>query len=386
MARVYMDHSGTTPVAPEVAAVMMEALTEGWGNPSSLHTPGREAKNRLEKARRQVAALIGAQPQDIVFTSGGTEADNLAIIGTALASQKRGRHLITSGIEHHAVLNAFQFLARAGFEVTVLPVDFYGRISLKALQGAIRPDTALISIMHANNEIGTVQPLKEIAAIAGEHKIYFHTDAVQSVGRIPVDVEDLKVDLLSLSGHKFYGPKGVGALYMRPGVSLMPLGHGGGQERKWRPGTENMPGIAGLGKAAELALQHLSVRAEKLRVLGSLLIEKVLEVIPESYLTGHPEYRIPGHTSFVFPGVEGDALVNFLDGEGIASSSAAACSSNSFQASHVLKALGLKNEVALGALRLSLGEGNTRNDVDRVMEVLPGLVERSRLIWSLAKT
>ncbi len=385
MKRIYMDHSATTPVDPEVAEAMMEAMTKGWGNPSSLHSQGREAKLLLETARKQVASLIGAEPQEIVFTSGGTEADNLAIIGSALARQNQGRHLITSAIEHHAVLNSFQQLARMGFEVSVLPVDFYGSINLDTLKKVIREDTALISIMHANNEIGTLQPLADIGEIAREHKILFHTDAVQSAGRIPIDVKALKVDLLSLSAHKFYGPKGVGVLYVRSGIKLEAQTYGGGQERKIRSGTENLPGIIGLGKAAEMAAHNMQQRTAHLEQLGKVLVNRVLAEIPESYLTGQPGYRLPGHASFVFPGVEGDAVVNFLDAEGISASSAAACSTNSFQASHVLRALGLKNEVALGALRLSLGQDNSEEDIDRLMDILPGLVERSRLIWSLSQ-
>lgn len=380
-----MDHSATTPVDPEVVKVMIETMTGGWGNPSSLHSQGREAKILLETARKQVASLIGAEPQEIVFTSGGTEADNLAIVGSALARQNQGRHLITSSIEHHAVLNTFQFLARMGFEVSVLPVDFYGSINLDTLKKVIREDTTLISIMHANNEIGTLQPLADIGEIAGEHKILLHTDAVQSAGRIPIDVKALKVDLLSLSAHKFYGPKGVGALYVRSGINLAPQTYGGGQERKIRSGTENLPGIVGLGKAAEIAAQNMRQRTAHLEQLGKVLIDRVLAEIPESYLTGQPDYRLPGHASFVFPGVEGDAVVNFLDAEGISASSAAACSTNSFQASHVLRALGLKNEVALGALRLSLGKDNNKEDINRLMDILPGLIERSRLIWSLSQ-
>lgn len=386
MQRIYMDHSATTPVAPEVVEAMLEALTDGWGNPSSLHAHGKTARAMLEKARRQVADLIGADPREIVFTSGGTEADNLAIIGSALAAQKRGRHLITSTIEHHAVFHAFRHLAQNGFDVTVLPVDYYGRVNPDHLREMIREDTVLISIMHANNEIGTVQPLEEIGDIARQYGITLHTDAVQSMGRIPVKVNELKVDLLSLSAHKFYGPKGAGALYIRSGASLIPLAYGGGQEKKRRSGTENIPGIVGMGQAAEIAGAQLDENIDRLTRLGQILIKRVQEEIPQSYLTGHPQFRLPGHASFVFPGVEGDAVVNFLDAEGIAASSASACRSNSFQASHVLTALGLKNEVALGSLRLSLGRANNMDDVERLMQILPGLVERSRLIWSLSQT
>jgi cysteine desulfurase len=385
MKRIYMDHSATTPVDPEVADAMMEVITNGWGNPSSLHSQGREAKEHLETARKQVAALIGAEAQEIVFTSGGTEADNLAIIGAALARQKQGRHVITSAVEHHAVLNAFQFLGQLGFEVAVLPVDFYGAINIDQLKKTIREDTVLISIMHANNEIGTMQPIAEIGEIAGQNNICFHSDAVQSVGRIPVNVKELGVDLLSLSAHKLYGPKGSGALYIRTGINVAPLAYGGGQERNWRPGTENLPGIVGLGKAAEIARYEMEKRASHLGRLGQNLIQRVLDEIPQSYLTGHPQHRIPGHASFVFPGVEGDYLIYFLDSQGISASSAAACSSNSFQASHVLRALGLKNEIALSALRLSLGKDNCEADIDKLMSILPEVVERSRLIWSMSQ-
>lgn len=384
MRAIYMDHSATTPVAPEVSEAMLEALTSGWGNPSSGHAYGKNARAMLEKARTQLAELIGAHPQEIIFTSGGTEADNMAILGTAWAAPGQTGHLITSAIEHPAVINVFRFLAQSGYQVTVLPVDYYGRVSPETLVQAIREDTILISIMHANNEIGTVQPLEEIGEIARHHGITFHSDAVQSTGRIPVKVKELKVDLLSLSAHKFYGPKGAGALYIRQGVKPVPLTYGGGQEKQLRSGTENIPGIVGLGQAAELARLQLEENLERLGRLGSLLIKQVQDKIPESHLTGHPVFRLPGHASFVFPGIEGSALVNFLDAEGIAASSASACHSTSFLASPVLTALGLDNDVARGSLRLSLGRGNNEEDVESLVKMLPGLVERSRFMRALS--
>lgn len=378
-----MDHSATTPVDPGVAQVMFEALTRWWGNPSSAHSSGNEARKAMDRARQQVGALIGASAQEITFTSGGTEADNLAVAGAARAYCERGRHLITSQIEHHAVLNTFQFLARNDFEVTYLPVDAFGQVSVAQLEKAIRPDTVLVSIMHANNEVGSLQPIADIAGITRERGIILHCDAVQTVGRVPMDVRQLGVDLLSLSGHKFYGPKGIGALYVRSGLKLNPLVYGGGQERNLRSGTENIPGIVGIGEAARIALEQLSTDQTRLQQMGITMIRRILSEIPASYLTGHSQERLPGHASFVFPGIEGASLVNFLDQEGIEASSVAACSTSSYQASHVLKAMGMDEGLARSSLRLSLGRDNRLEDIDRLMEVLPGLVERMGLLWSL---
>lgn len=384
MRRIYMDHSATTPVDPQVIQAMISTLTDSFGNPSSIHSFGQEAHKLIQKARKQVAGLIGADSEEIVFTSGGTEADNMAIIGTAKDRMGRGRHIITSQIEHHAVLDTCRHLEKEGFEVTYLPVNWFGEVELETVARAIRPDTILISIMHANNEIGTIQPIATMGRMARDKGIIFHTDAVQSVGRIPVDVKSLSVDLLSLSGHKFYGPKGTGALYVRSGTRLTPLLFGGGQERKWRSGTENVPGVVGLGLAAELARQHLPERSQHLGKLSQTVIDRILAEIPQAYLTGHPQKRLPGHASFVFQAVEGAAMLVFLDAEGIAVSGGSACTSNSFDPSHVLTALGLNKDAAHSSLRISLGKDNTLEDVERLMEVMPGIIERQRLLWSLS--
>ncbi len=383
MSKIYMDHSATTPIDPEVARVMSSALTNLFGNPSSIHGYGNEARLAIEKARKQIAALIGASPEEIVFTSGGTESDNMAIIGAAHTYQNRGRHLITSKIEHHAVLDTFKYLERQGYETTYLPVNRLGQVDIETVAKTIRADTILISIMHANNEIGTIEPIEEIGKLARAKGIVFHTDAVQTVGRIPVDVKSLNVDLLSLSAHKFYGPKGIGALYIRSGIKPAPLLHGGGQERTWRSGTENVPGIVGLGQAAEMALNNMPERLHHLQGLAQMLISRILNEIPQAYLTGDPQNRLPGHVSFVFLGVEGAAMLIFLDSEGIAVSGGSACTSNSFDPSHVLTALGLTKDAAHSSLRVTLGKDNTDADIARVMDVLPGIIERQRLLWNL---
>lgn len=383
MSKIYMDHSATTPVDPEVARVMLSTLTASFGNPSSIHGYGNEARKTIEKARKQVATLIGASNEEIVFTSGGTEADNMAIIGVVSAYQSRGRHIITSQIEHHAVLDTFKYLEKQGYEATYLPVNRLGQVDIDSIKKAIREDTILISIMHANNEIGTIEPIEEIGRLAREKGIVFHTDAIQSVGRIPIEVKSLGVDLLSLSGHKFYGPKGIGALYIRSGITLNPLLHGGGQERNWRSGTENVPGIVGLGQAAEMALNLMPERSRHLSDLGQALTRRILREIPHAYLTGHPEYRLPGHVSFVFLGVEGATMLVFLDSEGIAVSGGSACTSNSFDPSHVLTALGLTKDAAHSSLRVTFGKDNTSEDINRLMAVLPDIVERQRLLWNL---
>ncbi|NPV93341.1 MAG: cysteine desulfurase NifS [Firmicutes bacterium] len=385
MQRTYMDHSATTPVHPDVVKEMLTVLTDNFGNPSSIHGFGRSAREAVEQARSQVADLIGAKSEEIIFTSGGTEADNLAIIGAAYAHRDRGRHLITSKIEHHAVLDTFKFLERQGFEVSFLPVDQYGQVSPELFKEAIRDDTILVSLMHANNEVGTIQPIAEIGRMTRERGILFHTDAVQTVGRIPVDVSSLGVDMLSLSAHKFYGPKGIGALYLRRRVKIQPLVHGGGQERKWRSGTENVPGIVGLGKAAELARDEMPQRNAKLTELGRTLAQRITSEIPDSILTGHPEQRIPGHVSACFAGVEGESMLIRLDMVGFAASSGSACTSGALEPSHVLLALGLSHEVAHGSLRLSLGKDNTMEDVDRLMQVLPEIVSGLRAMSPLYK-
>lgn len=377
MRRVYLDHSATTPIRPEVVEAMQVALTEQFGNPSSVHGFGRAAKKALEEAREQVAQLIGAQPNEIIFTSGGTEADNLALIGTAFANQKKGKHIITSSIEHHAVLDTCRWLEKNGFEVTYLPVDKDGLVRVEDLQAAIQDDTILISIMHVNNEVGTIQPIEEIGKIAKEKGIIFHSDAVQSVGKIPVDVNDLQVDLLSVSAHKIYGPKGVGCLYVRKGTRIQPIHFGGGQERKRRPGTENMPGIVGFGKACELARKELP-EEQKLVVLRDKLIDGLLERIPDCQLNGHRTKRVPTNVNVSIRYLEGEAMLLSLDLKGIAASSGSACTSGSLDPSHVLLAMGICHEIAHGSLRMTLGRGNTEEDIDYVLEELPKIVERLR--------
>ncbi|GAV21715.1 cysteine desulfurase NifS [Carboxydothermus pertinax] len=378
MERIYLDHGATTPLSREVLEEMMPYLTEKYGNPSSIHSFGREAKKAIEDAREKVAKAINADPGEIVFTGGGTEADNLAIKGIARGYRHKGNHIITSAVEHHAVLDACLSLQKEGFEVTVLPVDEYGMVSVDDVKNAITDKTILITIMHANNEVGTIQPIAEIGAIAKERGVYFHTDAVQTVGKIPVDVKELKVDLLSLSAHKIYGPKGVGALYVRKGLKLEPLTNGGGQERKRRPGTENVAGIVGLGKAIELAVAEMSVEAERLIKLRDKLIKGVLEKIPYVKLNGHPTLRLPHNANFSVEFVEGESMLLMLDMKGIAASSGSACTSGSLDPSHVLLAMGIPHEVAHGSLRLTLGKSNTEQQVDYVLEVLPGIVERLR--------
>ena len=378
-----MDHSSTTPVDPVVAEAMHPFFSGKYGNPSSLYTIGREAKRAIEEARQKVANLIGAKKEEIFFTGSGTESDNLAIKGIAYKNREKGNHIITSSIEHHAVLNTCKFLEKQGFNITYIPVSHEGLVNPDDVEKAITKETILISIMHANNEIGTIQPVREIGKIAKENEIPFHTDAIQTAGKIPVNVDDLNVDLLSLSAHKMYGPKGAGALYIRKGTRLEPLLHGGGHERNMRPGTENVPGIVGFGKAAELAKEHLPDE-EKLAVLRDSLIKGILE-IEDSYLNGHTTKRLPNNANFRFSFIEGESMVLTLDMNGIAASTGSACSSTSLEPSHVLTALGLKPEEAHGSLRLTLGTGNTQEDVDYVVSVLPGIVEKLRMMSPLAR-
>ena len=384
MRRVYLDHSATTPVDREVANLMMTYYTEKYGNPSSVHSFGREAKQALEEARSQVAALIGAAPQEIIFTSGGTEADNLAILGTAEAMRNKGRHIITSAIEHHAVLETCEYLEKNGFDLTIIPVNEEGIVPLADIQKAIRPDTILISIMHANNEVGSIQPVVEIGKLAKEHGIIFHVDAVQSLGKIPVNVEEMNVDLLTVSSHKIYGPKGVGALYIRKGVRVVPLVHGGGQEKKRRSGTENTPGIIGFGKACELAGQRMADDTKQLEKLRDKLIQGILERIDYVKLNGPlGEKRLPNNVNVSIQFVEGESLLLSLDMLGIAASSGSACTSGSLDPSHVLLAMGLPHEIAHGSLRFTLGRENTEEDIDYVLEQLPKIVERLRMMSPL---
>jgi cysteine desulfurase len=385
MRKVYLDHAATTPLHPEVLSLMYEFMRDTFGNPSSVHSFGREAKRCIQDARQKVADLIGATPEEIYFTSGGTEADNIAIIGTAMARRKNGNHIITSAIEHHAVIDTFKYLAKNGFETTFLPVDKYGMVDPDDLAGAIRKETVLVTIMHANNEIGTIQPIAEIGRITRERGVALHSDAVQTLAKIPVNVDDLGVDLLSLSAHKIYGPKGVGALYARKGMRLQPIMHGGGQERKLRSGTENTPGIVGFGKAAEIGAREMEQESARVRGLRDKLIRQVLAEVPSVTLNGHPEQRLPNNANFSIALVEGESLVLSLDLEGVAVSSGSACSSGSLQPSHVLKALGLPYEMMHGSLRMSLGRANSEEDIDYVVEALKNIAVRLRSFSPLAQ-
>jgi len=380
MNRVYLDYNATTPVEPEVLDAMLPYFSAEFGNAASIHTFGQKARAAVETAREQVAALIGARPQETVFTSGGTESDNHAIFGIVAASSSPGArpHVITSFVEHEAVLNACQALEKQGVDVTYLPVDQDGQIDLEQLRGALRPQTVLITIMHANNELGTVQPLKEIGRIAKQADVYFHTDAVQSAGKIPIDVNQLQVDLLSLSGHKLYAPKGIGALYVRGGTRLRQLLYGGHHQRGFRPGTENVPGIVGLGKAAELARHSLANDARRLSALRDQLEHGLLNRVPHSRINGRRAPRTPNTTNLVFPGVEGEALLIALDLKGLACSTGAACSSGAVEPSHVLTAIGLPAEEARASLRFSLGRHTTQADIDFALSVVPAAVAQLR--------
>lgn len=379
MKRIYLDHSATTPVDTQVAHLMMKYLTEQYGNASSVHSFGREVKKAVEEARAQVADLIGAAPKEITFTSGGTESDNLAIQGAARARSKQGKHLITTAIEHHAVLDTFEYLSKNGYELTILPVDEDGLISVKDLEQALRPDTILVSIMHANNEVGSIQPVEEVGRILKEKGILFHVDAVQSLGKIPVNVDQMNVDLLTISAHKIYGPKGIGALFIRKGVRISPIMFGGAQERKIRSGTENTPGIIGFGKACELAAQRMEEEAQYLTKLRDKLIDGIISGIEDVKLNGpRGEKRLPNNVNVSINYVEGESLLLSLDMVGIAASSGSACTSGSLDPSHVLLGMGLCHEVAHGSLRFSLGRQNTEEDIDYLLEQLPIIVDRLR--------
>jgi cysteine desulfurase len=386
MQRIYLDHAATTPTHPEVVKTMLPYFAEAFGNPSSIYSYGREAKGAVEEARTKVAELIGAQSEEIIFTSGGTEADNFAIKGVALANEHKGNHIVTTSIEHHAALEVCKFLERRGFKITYLPVDEYGLVDPQDVKKAITAETIFISVMHANNEVGTIEPVEEIGKIAREARVYFHTDAVQTVGHIPVNVDELKVDLLAISGHKLYGPKGVGALYVRKGTKLVSLMHGGEQEKRRRAGTENVPAIVGLGKAVELAGQEMGKEAERLAYLRDKLIKGLGEKIDHIRLNGHPTRRLPNNVNVSVDFVEGESMLLNLDLEGICGSTGSACSSASLEPSHVLLALGLSPELAHGSLRFTLGRENTEADVERVLEVLPGIVAKLRAMSPLWKT
>jgi cysteine desulfurase len=359
MRRIYLDYAATTPTHPDVVKAMLPYFTDAFGNPSSIYSYGQEAKGVIEEARKKVADLIGARDEEIVFTSGGTEADNLAIKGVAYANELKGNHIITSTIEHHAVMETCKFLEARGFDVTYLPVDEFGMVAPGDVEKAITGKTILISVMHANNEMGTIEPIAEIGRIARKAEIYFHTDAVQTIGHIPVNVNELGVDLLSMSAHKLYGPKGVGALYVRKGTRLTPFMHGGEQERRQRASTENVPGIVGFGKAVELAQQEMSQEAEHITYLRDQLIKGLLERIDHVRLNGHPQKRLPSNVNVGVEYVEGESMVLNLDLEGICASTGSACSSSSLEPSHVLLAMGLPHELAHGSLRFSLGKWTT---------------------------
>jgi cysteine desulfurase len=378
--RVYLDNNATTPLAPEVFEAMKPYLLEDFGNASSIHWFGQQAKNAVENARQQVAKLINARPGEVIFTSGGTESDNAAIFGIVQAARVAAPHIITSGIEHHAVLNTAQALEKQGVSVTYVRVSASGVVDPEDVQRAIRPETVLISIMHANNEVGTIQPLEEIGRIARERDIYFHSDAVQSVGKIPVDVEKLGVDLLSLSAHKLNGPKGVGAMFIRKGTSLKPLLYGGHHERDRRPGTENVPGIVGLGTAAELAWANLEENAQRVAALRDRLERGILEQVPQVSVNGDPQRRLPNTSNLCFDCVEGEGFVIAMDLRGIACSTGAACSSGAVEPSHVLSALGRTPEQARSSIRFSLGRYNTAEDIAATLATLPAVVERLRSV------
>jgi len=379
----YMDHSATSPVDPHVFESMKPYFVDSFGNASTLYSLGRDARKAMESARAQVASLIGAKPEEVIFTSGGTESDNIAIKGVAYRLKDKGNHIITSVIEHPAVEETCKYLEKNGFEVTYSPVYEEGIVRISDLEEAINDKTILITIMHANNEIGTIQPVAEIGKIAREKKIYFHTDAVQTVGKIPVNVEELNVDMLSLSAHKLYGPKGIGALYIRKGVRLEPIIHGGGHEKGIRPGTENVSGIVGLGKACELAEENLLDNAKYLTNLRDRLINEVLNSVEKSYLNGHRTKRLPNNANFRFTGIEGESLVLHLDSKGIAASTGSACSSKKLEPSHVLMAIGLKEVDAHGSLRLTLGKENTEKDIEHAIKSIQEVVGTLRKLSPL---
>lgn len=383
MKRIYLDNAATTAVAPEVVEAMIPCFQEIYGNASSIHSTGRDARKKLEEARRTVADILGARPNEIYFTSGGTESDNWAVKGAALANRYKGNHIITTAIEHHAILHTCDWLEKQGFEVTYLPVDEYGLIDPRDVENAITEKTILISVMAANNEIGTIEPIAEIGKIAKEHKILFHCDAVQAMGAIPVNVADWNVDMLSLSAHKFHGPKGVGVLYLRNGAKVDQFLHGGAQERGRRATTENLPGIVGLATALKRACDHMEENSVRITALRDKLIKGILESIPYTRLNGHPTKRLPGNVNVSVRFIEGEAMLLRLDLAGISGSSGSACTSGSLDPSHVLLAIGLPHEIAHGSLRLSIGDTNTEEEIDEVIRVLPGIVENLRAMSPL---
>ena len=384
MQKVYLDNAATTKVRDEVVEAMLPYFTEYFGNPSSLHLFAREAGKGLDTARAQVAKALNAKPEEIIFTGGGSESDNMVLRGIPEAYKKKGKHVITSAVEHHAVLHTLEAMEKEGrVEVTYLPVDEYGMVTAEQVEKAIRPDTVLVSIMFANNEVGTIMPIEQIGETCKKHGVLFHTDAVQAVGHVPVDVEKMHIDLLSLSGHKFHGPKGVGALYVRKGVRIPALILGGAQERRKRAGTENVPGIVGMGKAIELATAELEDDAAKMKVLRDRLIFGIPARIPDVKLNGHPTERLPNNVNFSIRFIEGESILLMLDLNGIAASSGSACTSGSLDPSHVLLAMGLPHEVAHGSLRLTLSEFTTPEEIDYVLDTLPPIVEKLRAMSPL---
>ena len=376
--RIYADNAATTKVDPRVVKEMMPYFTEVYGNPSSIYAEGRAAKAAVDKARAQVAAAIGAESGEIYFTGSGSEADNWAIRSVAKSMKAKGNHIITTAVEHHAVLHTCQSLEKEGYEVTYLPVDEYGRVSAQAVKDAIKDTTILVTVMFANNEIGTLMPIAEIGAVCKEAGVVFHTDAVQAIGMVPIDVKAMHIDMLSLTGHKFHGPKGSGALYVRKGVKLTSFITGGAQERNRRAGTENVPGIVGLGKAIELATADIPAKAAYLTKLRDAYIQKIMDTVPHAYLNGHPTDRLPGNANISFAFIEGEGLLLFLDMKGISASSGSACTSGSLDPSHVLLAIGRKHEEAHGSLRISLDAENTMEDIDTIADAVKEIVARLR--------
>ncbi len=383
--RIYLDYAATTPTEPEVLEAMKPYFSEKFGNPSSMHSFGREGKAAIESVREKLAQFLGSSAEEIVFTSGGTEADNFALEGIAFANEKRGNHIITTMIEHHAITEPAKFLEKRGFKVTYIKPDKYGIIDPEDVKKAITAKTILVSVMHANNEIGTIEPIAEIGKIVREKGIYFHTDAVQTVAHAPLNVNNLNVDLLCLSAHKFYGPKGVGALYIRKGTRMIPFLHGGDQERKRRASTENVPGIVGLGKAIEIAEREMKDEERRLILLRDKLIKGILEKIPESQLNGHPTLRLPNNVNVSIKYVEGESMLLNLDLMGIAVSTGSACSSASLEPSHVLLSIGLSHDIAHGSLRFTLGKYTKEEDIDYVLKVLPEIVLKLRRMSPLYK-
>lgn len=375
---IYFDNAATTPIRPEVYEAMKPYIENCYGNASSVYKIARESKKAIDKSREQVAKALNAEPGEIFFTGCGSESDNWVLKGVALALKDKGNHIITTCIEHHAILHTCEFLEENGCEVTYLPVDEYGRVSVEDVKNAIRPETILVSVMFANNEIGTIQPIKEIGALCREKGIYFHTDAVQAVGHVKIDVKEMNIDFLSLSGHKLGAPKGIGALYIRKGMKIKNLIHGGQQEKGRRAGTENVIGIVALGKAIEMAMDEMEETTARLRGLRDRIIKEILEKIDYSRLNGHPEERLPGNVNISFEFIEGESMLLLLDAYGICASSGSACTSGSLDPSHVLLAIGLPHEKAHGSLRISLGYQNTEEEVDKLLEVLPPIVQRLR--------